>query len=320
MKLLLAGEDREGALLRSLEVGLRHEWQVTVVDPAGSVTRIIDDPSLVAKVRRRRRADEASACLVEAVEQNDPNVVLVIKGRGIDAAAVEQARRTCPVAIYYPDNPLWKMTDAGDALARLEAADLAIIWSQRLQTILSRSCRRVEMVPFGFDHRWFPVTDPAVPRSGIAFAGTWSLRRERLLGALVGLDLTIVGSGWERAPDLGGGAPRHGEGAGRLLRDAAIGVNMLHPHNAGAHNMRTREIMASGCAQLTDPGTDGTPLRDGAGCRWFRSPAHLRELAEHYLAQREEAIALAAAAQGRADGDTYVQRATEISAALKKLA
>ena len=161
------------------------------------------------------------------------------------------------------------------------------------------------MVPFGYDDDWFPLTVPTEPRAGIAFVGTWSLRRERHLRALDGLPLTVAGFGWQRATSLRPAPPIYGTGAGELLQTRAIGVNIFHPHNSGAHNMRTREIAASGALQLTDPGADGTPLRDRIGCRWFQSPAHLRELAEEYLAHPADAEAIAAKAQELVRDDTY---------------
>ncbi|CAB4887269.1 unannotated protein [freshwater metagenome] len=319
MKLLLAGEDRPGALLRSLEPGLRQRWDVTVVDPANAVTRLIDRSSLVTRVRRRARTRRTAPCFHEALEQLQPDVTLVIKGSGLTSQDIATAGVHGPIAIYYPDNPFWRIADNADAAARLAAADLAIVWSDRLRLALEPTCQRVATVPFGYDPAWFPRSDPGTQRSGIAFAGTWSLRRERFLRALEGLDLTIVGWGWDNAAGLATGPPRYGSAAGELLAGAAIGINLLHPHNAGAHNMRTREIMASGALQLTDPGTDGTPFRDGIGCRWFSSPGQLRELVDHYLAHPGEASALATSAQTLAAHETYEQRTAEISQLLGRL-
>jgi spore maturation protein CgeB len=169
------------------------------------------------------------------------------------------------------------------------------------------------MIPFGYDDQWFPLTDPAIPRAGVAFVGTWHPRRERYLRALEGLHTTIVGSGWDRAKDLKAAAPVYGASAGSVLQRAAIGINILHPHNAGAHNMRTREVAASGALQLTDPGTDGTPLRDRDGCRWFQSPDHLRHLAEHYLAHPDEARVIARRAQHLVGHETYRRRAEQLA-------
>lgn len=312
MKLLLVGEDRNGALLRSLDAGLRSLTDLTVVDPARAVTMLVDRTSPVSRLRRRRRSLRVGECFLEAVEQLRPDVTLVVKGRGIGPDTISRARSFTRVVIYYPDNPYWGVADTPHALERLAAADMAIVWSERLRDLLRPGCRSVEMLPFGYDDEWFPLTTPNRPRTGIAFVGTWSLRRERHLRALDGLPLTVIGSGWQRARDLRTTPPVYGARAGEILQSAAIGVNVFHPHNSGAHNMRTREIAASGALQLTDPGVDGTPMRDGDGCRWFRSPAHLRELAEQYLACPDDAHAIAERAQELVGGDTYRRRSAEL--------
>lgn len=317
MRILLVGEDREGTLLRSLEEGFRDlKHAVTVVDPARATTTLVDSRGLGSRIRRMLSAKHAGDCLVEAVEQLRPEATLIVKGRGIDSASVAQARQISPVAIYYPDNPRWRRTDSRDALARLAEADLAVVWSDRIRSFLAPLCRRAAAVPFGYDHRWFPLTDPRMPRTGVVFVGTWHPRRERHLRALRGLPVTVVGTGWAQRQDVQASPPVYGSRAGLVLQRAAVGLNVLHPHNAGAHNMRTRELAASGALQLTDPGTDGTPLRDGDGCRWFHSPAHLRELVEHYLGRAHEAQELARRAQELVGHETYQLRAQQLAALL----
>ena len=314
MRLLLIGEDREGALIRSFEDGLRRVGhEVTVVDPTPAFTARLDSRRLTSRLERKLRRQQVAGSFVEAVEQLRPTATLVIKGRGIDAPAIVRARRTSPVAVYYPDNPFWRSTDSAHALARLAEADLTLVWSDRIRDLLRRVCRRVATLPFGYDERWFPVTDPSSSRAGVAFVGTWHPRRERYLRALDGMATVVVGRGWERCRDLHAAPPAYGASAGALLQRASIGLNILHPHNAGAHNMRTRELAASGALQLTDPGTDGTPLRDGDGCRWFHSPDHLRELVECYLARPAEAQAIAKRAQELVGHDTYVLRARQLA-------
>ena len=188
-----------------------------------------------------------------------------------------------------------------------------MVWSERIRHLLSPSCPRVAVIPFGYDERWFPLTDPASPRSGVSFIGTWHPRRERYLRALEGLPTNIVGVGWDRVKELKAAPPTYGADAGTVLQRAAIGLNIFHPHNSGAHNMRTREVAASGALQLTDPGTDGTPLRDGDGCRWFHSPDHLRQLVEHYLARPHEARDIATRAQELVGHETYRYRAEQFA-------
>ena len=48
------------------------------------------------------------------MQQLGPDAVLVVKGRGIDAGSIARVRGLgVPVALYYPDNPAWAITEVG---------------------------------------------------------------------------------------------------------------------------------------------------------------------------------------------------------------
>jgi hypothetical protein len=306
LRLLLVSELGRGALSRSLLPGLSRVAEVVAVDPYGGNGR-----GPLARWRRYEAAHNVGAALLEAAEQLRPDAMLVVKGRGLDAANIERLRRSgVAVIVFFPDNPFWE--GSGAVVDRLAAADCAVVWSDRLAALLRPRVRRAEVVPFGYDERWFAEPAENGDRSGIVFLGTWSPRRERYLSALRGLPLSVHGTGWAAHSALSDGAPVTEEEGGRLLASAVIGVNLLHPQCAGAHNMRTREITGAGALELTDIGCDQTPLRDGRGARWFRSPAELRTLADHYLAAPQEAADLAAEGQALTAADTYTARSADL--------
>ena len=312
MRVLIFGDFGPGALASSLEPGVATSATVIVTDPYG---RLADDADgrggIVTKARSlaaRVRMERVSATLIESVDQLRPEAVLIVKGRGVGADAIKEVQNLgVTVAIYYPDNPSWGYSDTKHVCKRLAAANLAVVWSERIAAELRAAGACTRVLPFGFDDRWWTLTPPGGDRHGIVFFGTWSPRREDYLASLEGLPLLVSGTGWARAR-IPASPPMRERAAGELLATAAIGINLLHPQCAGAHNMRTREIAAAGALQLTDPGTDGTPLRPPSSCCWFKSPAELRLLAEHYLAHPEEAAAIAASAQLLTRGDTYIER------------
>jgi spore maturation protein CgeB len=294
--------------------------EVTVCDPAFSASRFVDDRSQLGRIQRRLRARHAEDCFTEASRQLRPDVVLLIKGRGLGAEAVERVRSEgIPVALYYPDNPFWAIGDTPGMVRRLESVDLAIHWSERIANLLRPRVRRVEVLPFGYDHRWFPLTAPGGDRQGVVFLGTWSARRERFLQALEGLPLIVRGSLWAEQSTVAAGPPTYEATAGELLASAAIGLNLIHPQCSGAHNMRTREIVAAGALQITEPGTDGTPLRDGESCVWFRTPGELRTLVERYLVDLDRGAELARRAQVLTGEETYEQRGRQLAELLTTL-
>lgn len=314
MNLLLVGEDSPGSLLSSLRPGLSHH-SVTVVNPAARVSALVDRPGVLAAASRQRRLRSVGRIFVEAVDQLRPEAVLLIKGRGIAGHHVAEARALgARVVVYYPDNPYWRSGDRPAALDRLYACDLVVVWSERLRHLLSPMCRRVRTVPFGYDDRWFPISPPSSERKGVVFLGTWSPRRQRYLQEIADLGLEVRGWRWQERSQMASGGPSYEAAGGALLQEALIGVNLLHPQCAGAHNMRTREIAASGALLLTDPGLDGTPLRDGDSCVWFRSPAELRDRVAAYLEAPQDAAAIARKGQRLVAHETYCQRGAEIAA------
>ena len=312
--ILLVGEDAPGALLSSLRPGIEAAAPTTVLNPLAAARELIGVQRFGAAVRRRLIARHAGERLIEAVQQLRPDAVVLIKGRAIDADAIDRVRSLgTRVLCYYPDNPAWRGADSG-ARERLIACDTAVLWSARQADLLTAEARNVAVLPFGYDANWFPLASPGGDRSGIAFLGTWSPRRERFLSALEGLPLTIAGTGWRDNSSLGGGDPIVEDDAGAVLRSSAIGINLLHPQCAGAHNMRTREISACGALQITEPGTDGTPLLDGESCLWFRSPAELRATVEAALNDPVGSSEIARKAQFAIAEDTYVARGRDLAA------
>ncbi|MCP3934106.1 MAG: glycosyltransferase [Actinomycetia bacterium] len=311
--ILLVGEDAPGALLSSLRPGFEATAPTTVMNPLAGARELVGLQGPAAAVRRRVASRSADDRLIETVEQLRPDAVMLIKGRGISADAITRIRSTgTRVLCYYPDNPAWRGGDPG-AGARLVACDTAILWSTRQADLLATEARAVEVVPFGYDANWFPLASPGGNREGIAFLGTWSPRRERFLAALDGLPLRVAGTGWATNSAIGGGDPIVETNAGEVLRTAAIGINLLHPQCAGAHNMRTREIAACGALQITDPGLDGTPLTDGESCLWFSNPQDLRRRVESALENPIEASEMARKAQFLIADDTYVARGRDLA-------
>ena len=304
MKILLVGDDGPGALLRSLLPGLADGHEVCTLNPLDAPLALQRGP---APLRNRLARRHASERFTAAVADLSPDAVVVVKGRGIESEAVAAVRRRgAKVIVYYPDNPLWRRWDDAGMLGRLTEADVVVSWSQRIAGALHGTVRRVEVLPFGYDDRWFQPAHDA--RVGVAFLGSWYARRGRFVDALGGLPLRIHGSEWPKMNGRTAAAPAYERAAGQVLGQALIGINVLHPANAGGHNMRTREIAACGALELTEPGTDGTPLRDGDGCVWFRTPEELRARAEYFLAHPDEAAAIAARGRELILADTYVAR------------
>ena len=316
LPVVLVGESSEGTLLRALVTGLQKRCAVTIIDPYATPLSISSRARLLAS----RRSNFVEEVVLEATRQLRPAWVLLVKGRWISNECVREMRAFSRVATYYPDNPFWRWQDRRDALGRLAASDIRMLFSRRLArevaAVVGGHC---EVIPFGYDPSSFPLRAPAPDRRGIAFVGAWSVRRQRYLSALEGLDLTVAGPGWPgRLPQAARGEVT-GLNASAILGSALVGVNLLNPQCAGATNMRTWEIMASGAMQVTDPGVDCSPFVDGETCLWFESPEDLRLKVEDMLRHPELAVTYALGAQALASSATYDERASRIVTILERV-
>ena len=307
MNLLLFGESTKGTLLSSIASGVPTEYTIALVDPY-SHTVPGQTPGVITRARRLLARRHTGDRLVEAVADHTPDATIIIKGRGLDAASIEVAGQTTFTVLYLPDNPFWAGSEQAHLVEVMHTVDLVVLFSHRQAELVSQHWPGVTtaVVPFGYDARWFPVSPVERERDlDLVFVGVWSPRRERFLRELVDLDLSVIGQGWQGRLDGKGADAVFGSSAGALLARAKVSINVLHPQCAGAHNMRTREITASGAAQLTEPGTDGTPLRDGAGAVWFSTPGELRERAGDLVADDALRTSVAIDGQDLTRGQDY---------------
>lgn len=316
LKVLLVGDGTPASSALALRAGASAVAEVTFVDVAR--LGLLDGLSPIPSLRVRRGARRAGARLIEAVGHLDPDVVMLVEGRGLDAATLHEVRALgTPVSVYFPDNPCWRNGDRVNPLARLRAADQVAVPCKRFVGLLDEQIARTDIVPLGYDPDRFPLTVPGGTRYGLAFVGGHTRRRERFLASLEGLPLVVHGRGWEQsklAPHVAAAGVTEAE----VLQAAAIAVNLLHPRHASGHNHQTREIAASGALQLTEPGTDGTPLRDGESCVWFRTPEGLRKSADLLMAERAAGVEIAATAQALIAPDTWIAHALALMAMVPK--
>ncbi len=106
MKLLVFGEDSPGSLLASLLPGLSAAANVTVINPTASLSTLIDTSGPFVIARRRVASLQIGPIFIEAVRQLQPDVALVIKGRGLRPDHLTKASSDgVRIAIFYPDNP-----------------------------------------------------------------------------------------------------------------------------------------------------------------------------------------------------------------------
>ena len=293
MRILLVGQFETQAIERSYATALAN---------LGASVEPFDWPGAGAPRARRelvkrpilaglwpRIARRANRELV-AVADAGYDVIFVVKGLFVDRSTVDALRRPGrAVVCFNPDNP-WNRSPASYSYAGHEAMpawDAYLIWSSFLVSRLyCAGCRRVEVLPFGWDPDANPyqATEPGAETREIVFAGGWSLHREQWIRQISDLPVTLYGSRWaEVVEPLGDTALRveatvpYRQEYAKETAGAKIALNILDPHNCPGTNMRSFEIPGVGgvaCSTWTEDVEGFFP--EGA-VRTFRTEEQLRE-------------------------------------------
>jgi spore maturation protein CgeB len=238
-----------------------------------------------------------------------PNLVLVIKGGPITAAAIARVKRKVDTLFlnFFPDNPLWMMP-----FEAIEAYDLFFTKERYAMRSLEQvGLRNLAYLPMycvpSAHHPVTPTPDEA-QRYGtpISFVGNRYPYRERFVKALRDYPLKLWGSGWTAAEDplvraIAGPAVF---GREKLLVYAAstLSLNHHHPMNdiVGV-NTRTFELAAAGACQVVDLKDDLLELfKPGEEIVGYRDLGELRRQLDVHLEHPDEARAIGANARRRA--------------------
>jgi hypothetical protein len=227
----------------------------------------------------------AAAPLARALERRlsvlDPDLVVVVKGRFIDAACIDRLRRRLrgPIINYYPDDPLWAGHDDRRLLAALQRYDEVVVWGERVAEGLRQLGISSRVVPFGYDPTFYaPPRDRVARRYDVVLVGQRYEAREAFVEPLADLRLLVSGVGWDAAQAdavrrLAATRTYSAAEINRLYAQAAFGLNILHPSNLPAHNMRTFEIPATATAMVVTRTPDHERLFGDDGAVLVDEPA-----------------------------------------------
>ena len=176
---------------RSGSIGLR---RATLVNR-------VRDRLFVSSVARKINSDLANVLTKEKFD-----LLLVMKGVHLFPETIAAAKtRVAHVVNWNPDDFFNPLNSSRSLLASFPLYDC--IFTPRRHLVgeyLDRGAKRVEALDWYYLPKLhYPVTvsDEEKQRLGsdVVFIGTWSPRREALLGALAGFDVRIWGAYWERA-------------------------------------------------------------------------------------------------------------------------
>jgi glycosyltransferase involved in cell wall biosynthesis len=323
MRIAMVGADDNGSLTRSFAQGARDQGldaREVFVD------RLIAGWRPLFLARRVGLDGVVAAPLLRALERRlsalEPDLVVVVKGRFIDAACIERLRRRLgvPIVNYYPDDPLWPGHDDRRLLAALQRYDEVVVWADRVAEGLGRLGISSRVVPFGYDPTAYaPPRDRVASRYDVVLVGQRYDVRESFVQPLTDLRLLVSGVGWDAAQTdavrrIAATRTYAAPEICRLYAHAAFGLNILGPWNLPAHNMRTFEIPATGTAMVVTRTPEHEQLFGEDGAVLVDDPAEARARILDLLADEDELHRVGERGRERIAPFTYARRMEELLA------
>ena len=330
MRVLILGEDAPGGLMASYARGftalgaetrtfcLAEAYRSTLPAIRTRALRRLAEPVLLGKfndhVTREIRGIEA-------------DVVLVIKGHRLSAAAVDRIRESSGgiVVNFFPDDPF--SSERSNRLAYgpdvLAAYDACFTFARHLIPAYERAAAKaVHYLPFARDPSLHaPLTHSAAAAFDVVFVGNLDADRVRYLEAIArDVRVGVFGERTRAAVPRGSAlqsatfAPAaYGDDLARALACGAISLNVMRPQNVLSHNMRSFESPACGAFTLSQRTTELEELfSEGEEVAFFSSVDELRESVQRWLADERRRKAVGDAGFNRVRDDTYARRAETI--------
>jgi spore maturation protein CgeB len=323
VRIAIVGADDNGSLTRSFVEGARAGG---VDAHAVFADRLIAGSRPLFLARRVGADGLAAAPLARLLERRlsalQPDLVVVVKGRFIDATCIDRLRRRLPGPIvnYYPDDPLWPGHDDRRLLAALRRYDEVVVWGERVAAGLGEIGIPSRVVPFGYDPTTYaPPRERRAPRYDVVLVGQRYDARDEFVRRLTDLRLLVSGVGWDAAKTdevrrIAATRTYSAQDISRLYGEAAFGLNILSPWNIPAHNMRTFEIPATGTAMVVTRTPEHEQLFGEDGAVLVDEPAEARARILELLADEDELRRVGERGRQRIAPFTYARRMQELLA------
>lgn len=313
LRVLFAAHVDEAKLAHN---GLRHR----ALERLGCTVQLLD-PDRAGWIERLVRRDMDQR-LRAALDQQSPDLVIVA-GQDVlpsEVASDLRAGRQAKWIQILEDEIAKPESVARDAMA----FDHVFVGSSGGVKLLERhGVRHAEYLAMGCDpsvHK--PLRARGVFRANVVFAGTATVRRERLLGELVEFGLALWGPGWRRTglkDYCRGELPTH-EDFVRAYAGATVAVNV---HRTGSQdrggdstgvNRRTFELAAIGVTQVVDARPDlPQHFEEGTEILSYTTPEELKGQVKRAVQEDKYRERLAGNARQKALRQcTYMHRMAEL--------
>lgn len=273
-------------------------------------------------------AKPVQSALLERVRETNPDLVFVLKGWYFKPETLRQLKQEFPeteLFCFNPENPWSEGFAYSNEWMResIPIFDSYFTWGRFLISKLEAAgATRVEHLPFAHDPSLhYPVSVDTEEQtnydSDIAFIGTWSKERERVINRLLDFEITIWGNRWEKAAPSIQDRCTHstaiGEEFSMICKGSNIMLDVLREQMIPSHSMKSFEIPACRGFLLCNKGKELDDFyRIGRDIVCYSDLEDIVNKVNYYLTAQKERERIAKSGREVAKKHTYRDRAEQI--------
>jgi len=268
--------------------------------------------------------------LRESISRDRPDYVWIFKGLHVRPESLTEARRAGAVVFNFNWDDFHNPVHGSPYFARAFTQYDLILTPRRHCTERYRAngARTVEHLGWAFDPDiHYPVDAPPAQReewgAPVAFVGSWSRRRQEIVGALAEFETKVWGGSWWRARRALArsrrlriiGRTASCEDMSRVINASDINLNILTLENNDRTNLRNLEIPACGGFQLAERTAELLEMfNEDKEVVCYGSTEELQDKCRYYLEHAGPRTEIARAGRARLvrSGHTYLDRTREI--------
>lgn len=254
------------------------------------------------------------------------DLILVTKGLHLYPETVRSLKAVAKRTANWNPDDFFNPVNSNQFL-RASFPEYDLIYTPRRHLIdeyLSRGAKKCEFIDWYYVPQYFRTppsqTGERIFDSDITFIGSWSRRREALIGALKGFNVRVYGGSWKWASKEFRGRvaclpPVYNEEMCSIIVNSRINLNILTRENRDTSNLRNFEIPACGGFQLSERSDEILRLfREGEDLACFDGGEELAAKCAHYLSDEADRARIAAngCARVTSGGHTPSDRARQI--------
>ena len=288
-KIGIYGESWTGTLPQLLHSSLQDKGVEVSLFDYSDIMPGIKDRTLVGKIMRRLFYKIYVVLInikfLKYVYDNNPDVIIVIKGLDIRVDTLEKIKREGVKLINWNPDDFFNMKNSNkNLITSINQYDIIIS---------SRPHLFEKYYKFGANKMifidWYYVSELHSPQNKkkdieISFVGSWSEYREKFIDQ-IGIKFVIKGSGWEKSAlefkkrhDVDPRILSQRE-MSEIFERSCINLNILTPDNSDLSNLRFFEVPASGGLLLTEKNSVSVSyLEDKKECFMYSSAEEARKI------------------------------------------